>query len=300
VETVAIGQNPNASKALIFVAEERGIFSGNGLKVVLKDYDSGPATVKALLKGEVDLATCAEFVIVGSVLRKEPVRNIATFSKFQNTDIIGRTDKGVSKIADLKGKKIGLAMGTSLEFFLARFLDLHGMSIQEVTLVNFTPAQSVDALVNGSVDAVAVFDSDANRIKQKLGSGIVSWPAQAGQLVYFNIVSTDTWTASHPEAISRLLRSLIQAEKYVVTHPEETKAIVKKWARYDEAYVNAVWPEYQFYVSLDQGLIVAMEDEARWMISNNLTSEKEVPDFLNYIHIDGLKEVKPEVVNIIR
>jgi hypothetical protein len=43
-----------------------------------------------------------------------------------------------------------------------------------------------------------------------------------------------------------------------------------------------------------------MEDEARWMIKNKLTSEKKVPDFINYIYVDRLKAVKPEAVNIIR
>ena len=43
-----------------------------------------------------------------------------------------------------------------------------------------------------------------------------------------------------------------------------------------------------------------MEDEARWMITNNLTTEKQVPNFLDYIYEDGLKAVKPEAVNIIR
>lgn len=43
-----------------------------------------------------------------------------------------------------------------------------------------------------------------------------------------------------------------------------------------------------------------MEDEARWMIKNNLTSEKQVPDCMNYVYVDGLKAVKPEAVNIIR
>jgi hypothetical protein len=43
-----------------------------------------------------------------------------------------------------------------------------------------------------------------------------------------------------------------------------------------------------------------MEDEARWMISNNLTAKKTVPNFLNNISTDGLKTVKPEAVKIIR
>jgi hypothetical protein len=43
----------------------------------------------------------------------------------------------------------------------------------------------------------------------------------------------------------------------------------------------------------------AMEDEARWMISNNLTPEKSLLDLMNYIYVDGLGAVKPEAVNII-
>jgi len=42
-----------------------------------------------------------------------------------------------------------------------------------------------------------------------------------------------------------------------------------------------------------------MEDEAR-MISNNLTDEKQVPNFLDFLREYTLKEIKPEAVNIIR
>jgi NitT/TauT family transport system substrate-binding protein len=42
-----------------------------------------------------------------------------------------------------------------------------------------------------------------------------------------------------------------------------------------------------------------MEDEARWMINNNLTAENQVPNFLDYIYMDGLETVKPGAVNMI-
>jgi NitT/TauT family transport system substrate-binding protein len=61
-----------------------------------------------------------------------------------------------------------------------------------------------------------------------------------------------------------------------------------------------IWGRYQFLLSLDQSLITAMEDEARWMIENNLAAETEVPDFLDYIYADGLEAIRPEAVNIIR
>ena len=43
-----------------------------------------------------------------------------------------------------------------------------------------------------------------------------------------------------------------------------------------------------------------MEDEGRWIIDNNLTIKRQLPNFLDIVHEDGLKAIKPEAVNIIR
>jgi hypothetical protein len=42
-----------------------------------------------------------------------------------------------------------------------------------------------------------------------------------------------------------------------------------------------------------------MEDESGWMIQNNLTNATAVPDFRNYLYPEGLREIKPESINII-
>jgi NitT/TauT family transport system substrate-binding protein len=61
-----------------------------------------------------------------------------------------------------------------------------------------------------------------------------------------------------------------------------------------------VWPSHQYSLTLDQSLITAMEDEGRWMIGNNLTSERQLPNFLDYVYEDSLKAIKPDAVKIIR
>jgi NitT/TauT family transport system substrate-binding protein len=111
---------------------------------------------------------------------------------------------------------------------------------------------------------------------------------------------TGEWTAENPGLITRFLESLIEAETYIASHPEAAKAIIQGKLDYTEAYVASVWPDYRFSVSLGESLVVAMEDEARWLIRNNLTSEKQVPSFVDYIYIDGLETVRPEAVKIIR
>jgi NitT/TauT family transport system substrate-binding protein len=237
---------------------------------------------------------------VGKAFQKEKILSIATIAKSLNELIIGRTDKGIKTFTDLKGKKVGVSRKTAAEFYLGRFLELNGMSTKEITLVDLLPSQLQDALARGDVDAVIAWEPWASQIEKQMPNEKVFWPAQSNQLLYWNIIGIDTWVTNHPEIIKRLLVSLIQAEKYLLKHLNEGKAIVQTRLKYDDTYMAKVWSQQQSSITLDQALIAAMEDEARWMIKNNLTRERTVPDFTNYIYVDGLKAVKPEAVRIIR
>jgi ABC-type nitrate/sulfonate/bicarbonate transport system substrate-binding protein len=147
---------------------------------------------------------------------------------------------------------------------------------------------------------VVVWEPFVSQIRKHQANGIVSLSVHSGQAMYGILVCRNDWIKQYPEMVKRVLNSLAQAEEYVVRHPAEAKAILKKQYQYDDAYVERIWPEHQFSLSLDQSLITAMEDEARWMIKNNLTTEKQVPDFMNYLYFDSLKAIRAEAVNMIR
>lgn len=59
----------------------------------------------------------------------------------------------------------------------------------------------------------------------------------------------------------------------------------------DYAFTELMWSENQISLALDQSLILAMEDESRWMIKNNLTAERQVPSFLDYIMKDAWRRL---------
>jgi NitT/TauT family transport system substrate-binding protein len=215
--------------------------------------------------------------------------------------LVARADRGIAEVSDLKGKRVGTTFGTIAHFYLGRFLNLNGLNVQDVTLVDLkTPAEWVNAVVDGDVDAVATAQPYANSAKDGLGANAVVWSVQSSQPLYAQAIATDEWIAKNPDLVTRFLRSLLQAEEFTINHPAETKAIVKNQMNLTDAYVETVWNQNQFSLSLDQSLLVAMESEARWMMSNNLTNQTLVPDFLNYLYLEGLASVKPESVNVIR
>ncbi len=300
METITVGTAPLESSALIYIAERQGFFSRNGLDVTIKNYDTGAASLNGLLKGEVDIATPAEYAMVGKAFKREKTRAIASIDKAEYFYLIGRKDRGIKSIADLRGKKIGVVRKTTAEFYLGRFLEVNGVSINQVTLVDIDISKSADVITNGDVDAIISRPPHLGTIEKQLGVNAVIWPAQSDQALYAIMVGKNNWITEHPELLKRLLSSLAQAEEYLIHNPTEAKAIVQKRLKFDDTYIASVWSQNQFALSLDQSLVLAMEDEARWVINNNLTTETAIPDFSNYIYVDGLKEIKPEAVNIIR
>jgi NitT/TauT family transport system substrate-binding protein len=158
----------------------------------------------------------------------------------------------------------------------------------------------VDAIVTGTVDAVVTAQPYANAVKNRLGTNASVWSAQSHQPMYTQVISTDAWIGKNAGAIRRFLTALAQAEDYLNHNPSEARDIVQKRLNLDAAYMESVWSQNQFSLSLDESLILVMEDEARWMIRNDLTTEKHVPNFLDYTHEDSLKAIKPDAVSIIR
>jgi NitT/TauT family transport system substrate-binding protein len=299
-ESITIGISPLFdSSSLVYIADDQQYFADNGLNVTIKTYSAGLKAVDGLLNHENDIAVASEFIIVSKAFQDAEILGIGTLARYQNEYIIGSKDRGIEKIEDLAGKKIGIPRGTIAEFYLGRFLELNGILSKDVTIVNIEPSKSADVIGNGTVDAVLVWKPYVDNIIDTMGENIVYWPAQSGQLGYWNAICREDWVTQHPELVTRFLKSMDQAVRYSVYYPTETKEIAKKQLHADDAYIASAWSDTEFSLSLDQSLITAMEDEGRWMIKNNLTNEKTIPDYKDYLYLKGLEEVKPESVNII-
>ncbi len=300
-ESIIVGGPALEQSAFIYIAEDQGYFAKNGLNVTIRDdYPNGVIPIADMLNDKIDISVSSEYPVVMALLRKEKLSVIGTIDKYQNEEIIGRRDHGIEDISDLRGKRMGVPRGTICEFFLGRFLNLHGMNLSDVALVDVEASESVDAITDGDLDAIIYFQPYIYAMKEQLGDNGISWPAQSNQLMFTVMACRDDWAMGHPEVINLFLKSLSQAEEYAINHPDDAKAIVQRRLNFSDTYMTTVWPDHQFSLSLDQSLLIAMNDEGRWAVNNNITSEKTIPYFQDYIYTKGLKEVKPEAVNIIR
>ncbi len=301
MESISIAYSPFESLTLFWVAQEQGYFTQNGLNVTAQKYATGPAALNGVINGEDDIVVgTSEFPFTANILNGNSISTFASISKSEFIYLIGRGDRGIHEASDLKSKTIGVAFGTIAQFYLGRFLDLKGLSIQDVNLVDLkTPTDWVNAVVNGSVDAVATAQPYAETAKNALGNNAVVLSIQSNQPLHALAIATDEWITNHPELVTKVLKSLSQAEDFVINHATEAQVILKNQLNLTDAYMVKAWSENDFSLSLDQSLILAMQDEAQWLVSNNLTNATSVPNFINYVNADGLKSVNPGAVNII-
>jgi NitT/TauT family transport system substrate-binding protein len=298
-QVITIGNLPLESSALLYVADKQGFFMENGLKVTFRDYDTGLASNNALLNGAVDIADGSEYPLVRMAFQNSSIQAISVINKSEIQYLVARKDNAIENASDLKGKTIALVKGTISEFYLSRFLSLNGINASDVTSINMTLTQSKDALVNGVVDAIVNWQPYTNSVENSLGSNAVAWSVQGGQQSYGVLTCRTDWVAANPEVVNHFLRSISQAEEFIRNNPVQAKTIVQNQMNYTDAYMDTVWKQNQYSLSLDQSFVGAMEGEARWMISNNLTNQTAIPNFLDYIYLGGLLSVKPEAVNII-
>jgi ABC-type nitrate/sulfonate/bicarbonate transport system substrate-binding protein len=302
VGSITVAYAPYQAEVLFYIAENQQFFSQNGLAVVTRQYEFPAASLDGVLNGEADIAVgVAEYPLVIKALQKKAVRIIGCICKSDFIHLIGRKDRGITKLSDLRGKRVGTTFGTITDFYLERLLQLNGLIMNEITPVYLqTDAERQNALPEGSVDAQVASQPNASALRDRLGDNATFLPAQSGQHTFALAISRNEWIAKHPDLVCRFLKSLAQAEEYVNRHPDETRKIVLNRINVSMSQMDETWSQARFSLSLDQSLITAMEDEARMMIMNKLTTERQVPNFEDYIYQDALKGIRPEAVNIIR
>ncbi len=300
IDSVIFGDINTDSSLFIYIAEDQKFFKQNGIDLTIKSYSTGPQVVTSLNAGEINLGSFGEYVVVGQAFARTKAKVVATIDKFQAFFLVGRQDLGIQKIADISGKKVGLVQSALPEFYFGRYMLLNGIDKNSVKVVNVNPDQWVDSITGGSVDAIVVNQFYLSKIQEQLSGKIVVLPIQNNQ-AGLSVLSCDgDWLKANPDVAKRFLKAISEADQFLVSQPAEAKAIWQKRFNYTTAYFNTLVREHQFSLVLDQSLIMAMEDEARWMISNNLTAEKQVPNFNDYIDETALKAIKPDAVKIIR
>ncbi len=300
-EKVTIAFATVVETTLAQVAQTRGYFREEGLEVTAHLHPYGKLALREVLEGKADFATVAETPAMFAIMNGEKISLIATIqSSRKNHAIVARKDMGILTPQDLMGKRIATTIGTTADFFMDGFLAANGISRKEIEVVNLKQGDLQNDVFNGDVEAVSTFYPFTIQIQNKLGGNGVTFYDKDIYTATFNVVVPQELISENPGKIRKVLRALVRAEEFVMGNPAEAQNIVAKFSGIDPGIVSEAWAVSSFDLTLNQSLILVLEDESQWAIKGGMTRARNIPNYLDFIYIDGLNSVKPSAVRILR
>lgn len=300
IETFKVGYMPNyASMNSVVAGIETGSFEEQGLDVELVEFADGPTIIAALESGSID----AGYIGPGAhVLPVQGQAKIFAFSHLGNADeVIGNTEKGVESIEDLKGKKIGVASGTSSESILDLTLQEAGISEDDVTVVDMDASAIVTAMISGGVDAVATWSPNTNTIKGEMEDKAVMLTNNATYADEFPSIASwvvsPSYAEENGETLKMFTKGLYDGMDYHVENPEEVAKWVAKQSAVDEEAVleqtgDGDWKTSEEILEmLKDGTIEQYyeKQQENFIESERLTEDDKV-DVSEYVLFENMEE----------
>jgi len=296
--TIALSHSP--ATASLYIAKDNGYFREEGIVPVFNPYPSGHMALDAVLSGKAVLATVGDTPFVQSILGGNPAVLVATICRINRAiAIVARRDRGISTHGDLRHKTIGRDPDTTADFFLDIYLMTHYIDPTEVTLVDLSPDRIVDTLLKGEIDAVSTWSPHIFELQTTLGDNFLVLDDPDIYTMTWNVVTTRDLVRIHSDLLEKFLRALLKANEFIESSPARARAIAAKHiGDYGRFFANE-WKNYSFTLTLDQSLILNLEDQARWMLKEKGRSTVRIPNFLDAISPRSLSHLSPELVRIV-
>ncbi|WP_334129317.1 ABC transporter substrate-binding protein [Sneathiella sp.] len=221
--TVLLDWFVNPDHATLIIAGEKGFFEAQGLDVELiapADPNDPPKLVAA---GKADLAITYQPQLHMQVGEGLPLKRVATLIATPLNSVVVLRDGPVKSLADLKGRKIGYSIGGFETALLKRMLEPHGVTLDELTLINVNFSLS-PSLLAGQVDAVigAFRNFELNQLDIEGSPGRAFFPEEEGVPAYDELILVANSANLEDARLPRFIEALEQAAHYLVNHPEES------------------------------------------------------------------------------
>ncbi len=153
--------------------------------------------------------------------------------------------RGITKVADLKGKKVAVAEMTPSHSFLIWLLDAGGLSAREVQIV--PQASAIDAaevFKSGRVDAAVVWSpDDILCVKAVPGSRILESTRSATNIIADVFVAKRTWADRNQKRLQQLYEGWMTGAAEINTNPRVRREAAEILAREFTATGTALTPD---------------------------------------------------------
>ena len=290
--TIATGVDPAFSQ--FYVAKEGGLFEKHGLDVTINTGPSGSAMIPFLINNQVQAAYGSD---LAGVINHQVDGNIVAVADgtylVKWLSVVGRN---VADLEGLKGKKVGIAMGTGSEIFWRRVLEKRGLKLADFTMVNVEAPEMLAATERGDIDGFAVWEPWPTRTLMAVkGTKIL----QTAEGIYNNInfvYMNRGWIEQNKATAEKFMRALLEANDMIGKDRSAAAKMVAKFLKMPLELATELMPKVEFDMDWQDRSLGAIQ-----IAEGQLADQKKLKaplDYTKYVYTDLLKAVRPANVKI--
>ena len=218
------------------VAEEAGLFEKAGLDVELTYFESYTDSLNALNAGKLDANSQTLNDTISSVAAgSEQVVVLVNDNSTGNDQVIVKP--GITSVADLKGKKVGVEEGTVDHFLLLLGLQKEGLKPGDVDLQPLLTDAAASAFAAGQLDAVGAFAPFTTKALELPGSKALFTSADFPGAIPDHVVFSKNFVSDHAAEVQKLVDVWFETLTYIQGHKAVAVSIMAKKAGVsDEEY----------------------------------------------------------------
>jgi len=297
---VRYGSVPAIMEAPAHVAFSKHLFREQGLDVSLTLNPDGKTSFEQLLNGKLDIAAVMTTPVVYKSFERNDFYILGKIDHFQKNDrLVARRDSGINSVEDLKGKRVAVLLGSSGQFYMDSWLLYNGLNSEDMDIVDMNAPDSLEAIKEGRIDAMFSWFPFTAEAELALGENAVTFPSNDIVPTSWVIVAGKKYATENEDIIEAFLRTIITAEEFIKKEPEQAIHFHSEINGVSESLIKRIFNNMNFGLTLDQNLLLDMEEQARWVIRNGYVEEAPIPNYLNFIFPDPLRAVDSGAVTII-
>ena len=220
------------------IALEIGAFEEQGLDVRLSQpFPTGVDSLNALQAGEVDFVQVGTPAI-GAAQRGLDLVLLGNYSGSASRRavddtmaVVARSDSGISgaDLATLRGKRIGVSVGSINHLYLIGLLQELQMPVSDVEVVNTAPPDMPVALQTGGIDAAIGWDPWPITIQQQV-QGSEEIVRGGGYIPYVGyIVAMREFVEQNAGVVERFLAARSAADRWMRDNPDDAADAATRW-----------------------------------------------------------------------
>jgi sulfonate transport system substrate-binding protein len=197
--------------------------------------------------GSIDFgSTYAAASLVGKV-NGNPIKSIYVYTRPTGVALVKPKGSTLTKVEELKGKRVAVTRGTDPHIYLIRALAKHGLSDKDIQSVLLQHGDGRAALVCGDVDAWSALDPLTAAAELENGAQIFYQDPELSTWGFLNV--RESFAKDNPELVKHVLAAYEKARKYAIANPKEVVKVLATLAKLPDNIIERQLQREDFSVS---------------------------------------------------